>query len=869
MNGVTLRTRIVVTITVTIFALVFAASVTSRRLLLRGFDEIERSIVSRNTERVREVLRIEGENLDATTKDWAAWDETYDFMADHDPEYIRGNLSVEALLAIHLDLAAMVDAEGATVFATGVDPQGLRLADPPAGVAEHLRGGRPLAQHADLTNRVVGLLNLPQGLMLVSSRPILTSDEQGPPRGALVFGRWFRGRVQSDIARVARHAIELEPAADAAAGNGPLLRVVARTPDTISGYLPVPDIYGRPAAAIRVDMSRDITRAGRRSAATVIAWLVATGVLFGALMLWGIERGVLGPVSQLVDSVTQIRETADVSARVDVPGGQEWSRLARAINDMLESLDRAQQERRRAEESLVGEKERLAVTLRSIGDGVIATDAAGRVALMNGVAEVLTGWTTAEARGRPLEEVFRIIDENTRAPCEDPVARVRRTGAILDLPHATVLVARDGFERAIADSAAPIRGAEGRIDGIAIVFRDITESRRVEEERLRANKLESAGLLAAGIGHDFNNILTAILANVSLAMSELKPGDELHDILSEAERASLRARDLTQQLMSFSRGGSLAKKPVRVEAVAREAASMAIRGSNCRCRFGFAPDLRPASADEGRLAQVVQNLVLNAVEATPEGGEIVIDAVNRDILDGAREGLPAGRYIHLSISDSGIGIPKEHLTRIFDPYFTTKQKGSGLGLATCFSIVRQHGGRIDVDSRPGEGSTFRVLLPASDQAAGGDGAEPAAVVYRGSGRALLMDDEEAVCRVIGDMLRRLGFEVVTTPDGHEAVAIYARGKAAGRPFSVVLLDLTVPAGMGGLEALQRLREIDPDVCAVVSSGYSNDPVMSEYAQHGFRGMLRKPYGLTELVALLRRLLPEGEKPVEPTGRPVA
>lgn len=513
--------------------------------------------------------------------------------------------------------------------------------------------------------------------------------------------------------------------------------------------------------------------------------------------------------------------------------------------------------RKEAEAALAAEKDRLAVTLRSIGDGVICTDAAGNVVLMNRVAEELTGWREEEAIGKPLTEVFHIINEKTRKRCDNPVEKVLETGGVVGLANHTVLVSRDGTERILADSGAPIRGKDGEIIGVVLVFRDVTERRKMEEELQRVEKLESIGILAGGIAHDFNNILMGILGNISLAKMDAKPEDKVFERLTEVERASLRAKDLAQQLLTFSRGGAPIKKTASVAELLKDSVTFALRGSNVRCEFSLPDDLWPVEVDEAQINQVINNLIINAEQAMPEGGIINVRAENMVV--GTEQGLPLkeGRYVKIAIEDQGIGILKEHLPRIFDPYFTTKQKGSGLGLATSYSIIKRHDGYITVESQLGVGTTIYIYLPASEKPISkSEGKEEK--LNLGQGKVLLMDDEEIVRKVAGKMLEHLGYEVEFAKDGAEAIELYKKAKESGEPFDAVIMDLTIPGGMGGKEAIQRLLEIDPQVKAIVSSGYSNDPIMSNFIEYGFSGVVVKPYKIEDLSKTLHEIM-KGER----------
>ncbi len=369
--------------------------------------------------------------------------------------------------------------------------------------------------------------------------------------------------------------------------------------------------------------------------------------------------------------------------------------------------------RRQAQAALADEKERLAVTLRSIGEGVITTDTEGRISLLNPVAEKLTGWSQAEATSQLLPQVFKLVQEGTHEPLPNSAQLVLQTGASASLTGPTILINRDGSERYVSSNGAPIRDLSETVIGVVLVFRDVSQLQLIEAELRKSQKLESLGLLAGGIAHDFNNILTAIVGNIGLAKMEPSPDDFVYKVLDEAERAAFRAKDLTQQLITFSPGGYPDKKLALLPDLLVGPVTFILRGTQVNCDFKIAPDLWPVEVDAGQLNQVINNLVLNAQQAMPEGGLITIEAENIPGLEPVNHlPLSAGPYVRVSISDMGIGIPSRNLARIFDPYFTTKPTGSGLGLATSFSIINRHGGHIAVASEFGAGATFTIYLPA-------------------------------------------------------------------------------------------------------------------------------------------------------------
>ena len=509
--------------------------------------------------------------------------------------------------------------------------------------------------------------------------------------------------------------------------------------------------------------------------------------------------------------------------------------------------------RKQMEEELAAEKERLSVTLRSIGDGVISTDIQGEVISVNKVAEALTGWKEDEALREPLAKVFHIVNELNRKPCEDPVRKVMEKAEVVGLANNTILIGKDGEEYVIADSAAPIMDSQNKIIGAVLVFRDITEKRKMEAELVKAQKLESLGVLAGGIAHDFNNFLTAIIGNLSLAMLDSKPGDQVVARLREMEKASLQAKDLTQQLLTFSKGGEPVKKLVNLVELVKNSATFSLRGSNVRCEFSIAEDLLPAEVDEGQIGQVINNLVLNADHAMPEGGIVEIGAENCTLKVDNEFSLPAGLYLRISFRDHGVGISPDHLPKVFDPYFTTKHKGSGLGLTVAYSIIDKHNGRLTVESELGHGTAFTIYLPASEKPAS-QPVDEKTRLFTGKGKILVMDDEEFIHEVASQMLNKIGFVVSVAYDGSEAIDMYRQAQKSEEPFDVVIMDLTVPGGMGGKEAIQKLKKLDPNVKALVSSGYSNDPIMSNFKDYGFQGVVKKPYRIQDISDALRSVI---------------
>lgn len=522
-------------------------------------------------------------------------------------------------------------------------------------------------------------------------------------------------------------------------------------------------------------------------------------------------------------------------------------------NRYIQAIIRDITERKRGENALFAEKERLAVTLRSIGDGVITTDVNGNVTLLNKVAEELTGWSLAEGMGRPLSEVFHIVNEQTRERCENPVDKVLKNGVIIGLANHTALIRRDGREMTIADSGAPIHDRESKIIGVVLVFRDITDKQKTDFALQNAEKLEAIGLLAGGIAHDFNNLLGGIFGYIDLARMQAERGNGkgIGDALSKACGVYDRAKYLTQQLLVFSKGGSPVRKTQSIAEHVQAAVSFALSGSNVSPVFAIPDAAWPCDFDENQMAQVFDNIVINARQAMPLGGNL--DVAVRNISPGnAPKELPPNAYVCVSICDYGNGISKDHMPRIFDPFFTTKQQGSGLGLATSYSIVKKHDGIIHAKSELGKGTTFHVYLPASSGQVSVLDRERIKL-HRGHGRILIMDDEEFILDVLSEMLSGMGYHVIAAINGDEAIAHAGSAVQSGQPFRAAILDLTIPGGRGGKETVHALLEIDPDIMVVASTGYSEDPVMAKPSDYGFAGRLIKPYRMEHLTLLLESL----------------
>lgn len=505
--------------------------------------------------------------------------------------------------------------------------------------------------------------------------------------------------------------------------------------------------------------------------------------------------------------------------------------------------------RKKAEEKIRESERKLQNIIDNMWDVIFHIDMEGNFTFASKIAEKVMGYSVDELLNMNIREL--IVSEQSGMVFQAFEKRI--ANKFSELPFTVEIVHKDGHRVTLEITTTEIQDSGGELIGIQGIARDITERRRMEQELQKVEKLESLGILAGGLAHDFNNILTAILGNISLAKMRLNPEDKIFQGLAESEKASLRAKDLTQRLLTFAKGGAPIKETSSIKELIKDTVTFVLSGSNDRCNFSIQDDLYPVEVDRTQFCQVINNMVLNALQAMPEGGIIKIGAKNETI--GSEEPLPIrpGEYVKISIQDQGIGIKEGHLNKIFDPFFTTKNKGSGLGLSTSYSIIKKHDGCITVDSKVGIGTTFSIYLPASEKEMPKK-EEISGEPLKGKGKILLMDDEKMVRTVAGRMLKHIGYNVKYARDGVEAIELYTKAREKNEPFDAVILDLTIKGGMGGKKAIRELLKIDSEVRAIVSSGYADDPVLADFKGHGFSGFIAKPYSIQRLSEVLHKIV---------------
>jgi two-component system, cell cycle sensor histidine kinase and response regulator CckA len=495
----------------------------------------------------------------------------------------------------------------------------------------------------------------------------------------------------------------------------------------------------------------------------------------------------------------------------------------------------------------------LAATLSSIGDAVIATDAAARVTFLNPVAEGLTGWRQPDAKGKPLSSVLRIIDEKSREPAENPVEKAIRGGGVVGMGSHTVLISKDGAEIPVEDSASPIRDETGKLIGAILVFRDVTGRKQLEEQLSQSQKMEAIGRLAGGVAGDFNNLLTVITGYSELLRTELAGTNPLRKFAEEIMYAAERAAGLTRQLLAFSRGQAALVRMLDLNAVLTGMESMLGRllGENIELIVLPGPKLGRIKADPVQIEQVIMNLATNSREAMPTGGKLVLETANVDLDEsGAKKvGAKPGSYVMLAVSDTGVGMDAETRSRLFEPFFTTKEQGqgSGLGLSTVYGIVRQTDGYITVYSQLGCGTIFEIYIPRVTEAPETTPAKPVRLP-KGSETILLVDDEDGVRKLVSSILHNNGYTVIEARNGQEALAAYEKN---AHKIDLVVTDVVMPQ-MNGFELGQQLEKKNPELQILYISGFRDSGATGD--GEPARPFLHKPFTPDVLLNKVRELL---------------
>ncbi len=671
--------------------------------------------------------------------------------------------------------------------------------------------------------------------------PTFDKDRKTEPKGYFFAGRFWDAEYLKEISALTDSTLEMLPY------NGEAPQAFY---DKESNKIIASRIFtqwdGAPIAFLSSKSHMPISAELKQSYNIGIFSLALFSVLILSTTVFFIFRWIIQPLRQISTSLKS-GDPSLLNLRQDALEFRTISQLIRNFFAQRDNLFKEILERKEAQKKLLDTQARLKALFELSPEAIYLISPNGMIIDCNPTATQMTGYLKEELI---VMNMFNVLAEEKSGKTSEKIDM--RT--IIDHSFNEHLCRRkDGSVFPLEINAKSIE-----IDkkGFFIVTaRDITQKRKTEDELTKARQLESLGILAGGIAHDFNNILTGIIGNISLARYYALPGDKISERLIIAENAAEKAKGLTQQLLTFSKGGTPIKNPESIREILFDSAQFLLSGKNIKSNYDLPDDLWMIEADIAQISQVINNLIINAIDAMPEGGSIDIDAKNIEIDSKNKLPVPPGRYVKITVRDYGCGIPEKHLSRIFEPYYTTKKSGNGMGLAIVYSIIKRHKGYITVESTEGGGTTFVFYLRAVAAAAQGSMKKQDSKneVVKKSGRILVMDDEETIREVLAKLLKHMGYDVQYAAEGGEAIELYENALSMGMPFDAVIMDLTVPGGMGGREAIKALLKIDSEAKVIVTSGYSNDPVLANYKEYGFLHILKKPFTANVLIEVLSKV----------------
>ncbi|CAN5438677.1 hypothetical protein BH10CHL1_BH10CHL1_34120 [soil metagenome] len=856
----TLRRRILFTIIGVFILLILLLYIAAERTAFITLQNLEDQISRQNVMRVAQAIKNELNSLVQTSMDYARWDDTYQFIAEAshgniDKEYVATNFSDSNMQSNRLNLLVYVNPDEKVIVQKAFDLETHHEMPVPARFLD--KSVKNLLQSVDSTTPKAGIIDSDYGLMLIASHPILPNSGATPNRGSLIFGRLLNAAEIQEFTNITLLPATIYSLNDLTAlpedvqRNGTSLRTMNSvvlhpvSNNQIIGYTPLADVDGNPIALLQVDMPRSIQQQGHISLNYLVTVLIILVLIFGIIVSYILEKWVLTPVSDLGRHVNHIGASADLSTRLKVQGSDEISQLTQDINQMLDALETAQQDQRRSEA-------RYRAIFEQASEGIVFADASTHQLLAANPAFLqLTGYNAYEL---PTLTAYDIVmtDKTIYGASIDKISTVQRY-AITE--H--VYRRKDGTRLEVESSAVLLPPDNGYML-YCMVVRDITERVKSEARLRQTQKLESIGLLAGGIAHDFNNLLTGMLGQTSLALDKLSPDHPARSNVNKAVISVRRAADLTRQLLAYAGRGQFLIEPVDLNQLIGDNTSLLETAlmSHVQLQLLLEPNLALINADRGQIQQIVMNLVINAAEAIDnEYGNVTVttSSVNLTANDEQQyvggDKLPLGDYICLEVSDTGIGMDDETLNRIFDPFSTTKEFGTGLGLSATQGIVRTHNGGLQVTSCMGKGTTFRIFFPAATHTLV-EQDSPVVINAKSAGCVLVIDDEKSVREVVRDILEMNGLHVIVAENGQMGIELF---KENHTQIQVILLDMQMPV-MNGEETFHSLRAFDPDVKVILSSGHDETEATHRFVGQGLAAFLQKPYDLDTLLAKIHHVL---------------
>jgi len=852
-----LRRKTLLIIGITMLGLVGGLFAISRIVLMRGFSRLEEDFAGRDISRASSALSNELNTLDQTTSEYATWDLTYEYAKGLRPSYVKTEFPAPTFQELKISFVFIFDAHGRKLFSRGFDLTNGGEMPVPAGLEDHLKPDSLLLNPKDTESKVAGILDLPGGPALVDSRPILASDATGPIAGTVIMGHLLDAAEIKHLADLTLMPVEAQTlsstsmspdfrVAAAAISRGSPHFIHPLNSESLAAYAVLDDIYDRPAIIIRVLLPRTIYEQGRTSLVQFLLLLIAAGFVFGAATLYLLERFVISRIANLTESITQIGASGDLAARLDVPGHDELAFLGVAINGMLEDLEKSQIERHEG-------RARLAVMIERMPAVLWTTDKELRYTSSMGAGLDSLGVKSGGLTGKTLSEYFQTDD-----PQHPSVAAHWRALA------GEALTYELHWQKRIFEShVRPLRGPDGEIVGVIGVALDITDRKQLADQLRQSQKLQAVGELAGGVAHDFNNLLMVVKGHAEMLADRLPrdSADRQNPALQNVEQiqqAAERAAALTRQLLAFSRMQVLQPRVLDLNEVVAGMIQMVSRviGANIELAFLPGANLGRVKADPSQIEQVALNLVVNARDAMPDGGRLTIETSNVQLeRDYATQHavVDPGPYVMLTVSDSGTGMDAATKARIFEPFFTTKAqgRGTGLGLATVYGVVKQSGGYVWVYSELGHGTTFKVYLPMVQAPAEKTAPEKTVQGHEpGTETILFVEDEQSVRELVSEYLSARGYRVLDASDGQQALEIAA---AHSGKIQLLITDVVMPR-LSGRELAARLAATRPDLKVLYISGYTDDSVFRHGVLQGGMDFMQKPFNLKALAAKIREVL---------------
>ncbi|MGD0816802.1 MAG: ATP-binding protein [Methanomassiliicoccales archaeon] len=839
-------------------------------LLVDNFDNLENTNATINTQQAVYLLNNELQTLDSNSRSYANWDQTYSFANGTNPDYMKMVFPESTFKNLGINAVIITNSTYDVITRLYYDG-GIRAL--PTGFFDHLD-----KTHSDLLVQGMGAGGL--GIIMVDSTPYMVSarpihhsiagDNSGNPAGVFILAKMIDKALQNQITEQLtsqKLQVTLINYGDYVSGfgnvseygsqvveHGTTVKIMGE--NKITGLTVINDLYKKPALIVQVDGYRTLYKQAVNSEIMLLLSLLMLSIILFIVTVILLQFFVTSRIDKLNDGVRRIDDNGGGGEKIEVKSNDDLGSLAASINRMVDGLEASKRDLLQSErryKAVVEDQTEL--VFRSTPEGIV-TFANTAFLRFYGVSKEQSYPEQEEAANGsdpgmyPLGE-FLPVPPNERARVQHRIKELNKEEPVFEHEHEFRSTAMES--RWFQWTIRGVFSDEGKLIEIQWVGRDVTDRIRLLERLNKIDKIESLGVFAGGIAHDFNNYLTSIMGTLTLMRKTVSRTDPRIHRLEEAEHSVMKATELTKQLLTFSKGGEPIKKTMSVSNLLRETAQFGLRGSDITMSLEFAENLSCVEADEGQMFQVLSNLIINAKQAMPKGGNIQIVAKDVELEEDSDIPLPVGRYVMITIKDNGVGIPPDILVKIFDPFFTTKADGNGLGLTIVHSIISKHDGFIDVDSVVGVGTTFTIYLPASEEKIE---AKPTREDVKETefGKVLIMDDEEPILEVGSELLRMNGYTVDCAYKGEEALTLYSKAWEEGEPYHVVILDLTIRGGMGGKETISKLLEMDPNARAIVSSGYSNDPVMANYKDYGFLGMVPKPYGIRDMLDEVRRVL---------------